>query len=291
MNGHPQYIVITPVRNEEGNFPHTIASFEQQTVRPALWVIVDDGSTDRTAAIIDEAAARHDWIKAVHRPDRGFRQPGTGVVQAFNEGLALVGARPWDYLVKFDGDLAFGPDFFASCFAHFERDSRLGIGGGLICQNTPEGLVGETLGDPAFHVRGATKIYRRACWAQIGGLHMAPGWDTLDELKANQLGWGTRTFPELKIHQLKDTGSADGRWRNLVKNGLANHITGYHPLFMLAKCAKRTFAPPYLVASAGLGWGYFKGWLQRVPRVPDPDLIRYVRGQQLRKLSGRSSIW
>jgi glycosyltransferase involved in cell wall biosynthesis len=290
MNQRPRYIVITPVRNEEGNFPKTIASFVGQTIRPLLWVIVDDGSKDNTAVIADTAAKTHDWIRVAHRADRGFRQPGTGVVEAFNEGLARVDCADWDYLVKFDGDLAFGADYFEQCFARFEADPKLGVGGGLICSHGSNGLVGESLGDPAFHVRGATKIYRRACWEQIGGLFKAPGWDTIDELKANQLGWTSRTFRELKVHQLKMTGSADGKWRNWVKNGLANYITGYHPLFMLAKCVKRIAARPYFIGAAGLACGFLKGYIRRIPRVPDRALIKYVREQQLRKLTGRPSI-
>jgi glycosyltransferase involved in cell wall biosynthesis len=291
MNPSQQYIVITPVRNEENNFPHTIESFVNQTIRPALWIIVDDGSKDRTAAIADEAAAKHDWIRVVHRADRGFRQPGTGVVEAFNDGFALVGNRSWDYLVKFDGDLSFEATFFEQCFARFDHDPALGIGGGLICSTGPNGLVGESLGDPAFHVRGATKIYRHSCWVQIGGLFKAPGWDTLDELKANMLGWTTLTFRDLKINQLKITGSADGNWRNWVKNGLANYITGYHPIFMLAKCLKRTLVRPYIIGAGGLAWGFIKGYVLRIPQVPDRALIKYVRSQQLCKLTGRPGIW
>ena len=290
MNPPPRYVVITPVRNEEHNFPRTIASFAGQSILPVLWIVVDDGSTDQTGAIADAAAGAHDWIRVVHRPDRGFRQPGTGVVEAFNDGLARIGGTSWDYLIKFDGDLAFESDYFEKCFAHFDRDSKLGIGGGLICWSSADGLVGESLGDPAFHVRGATKIYRRACWEKIGGLFKAPGWDTIDELKANMLGWSTRTFQDIKIHQLKHTGSADGKWQNWVKNGLANYITGYHPLFMLAKCLKRILERPYLVGAVGLAYGFLKGYVRRIPQVPDRALIKYVRQQQLLKLTGRPSI-
>jgi len=290
MSSKPRYVVITPVRNEENNFRKTVESFVNQSIQPCLWVVVDDGSKDRTGEIADEAARQHPWIRVVHRKDRGFRQPGTGVVEAFNEGYALVGETAFDYMVKFDGDLAFERDYFEACFSRFDADPKLGIGGGLICAAGAQGLVGEVKGDPAFHVRGATKIYRAACWSQIGGLFKAPGWDTIDELKANMLGWTTRTFKDLKVHQLKDTGSADGAWRNWVKNGLANYITGYHPLFMAAKCTKRVFARPYLIGAIGLSWGFIKGYVQRVPRVPDPALIRYVRQQQMRKLTGRSSI-
>lgn len=285
------YVVITPVRNERANVPRTIASFEAQTLLPARWVIVDDGSTDGTSELVDAAAARHPWITAVHRADRGFRQPGTGVVEAFNEGLARVAGEPFEYMVKFDADLDFAPDYFERCFEKFAENPRLGIGGGAICRREAEGLVVESHADPAFHVRGATKIYRRACWDQLGGLVKAPGWDTIDELKASMLGWETTTFQDLKIHQLKDTGSADGNWRNWVKNGLANYNSGYHPLFMAAKCGRRLFRRPYGLGGCALAWGFVKGCLSGSPRPLEPELIRYVQRQQLNRLLGKDSLW
>ncbi|MCX7868258.1 MAG: glycosyltransferase family 2 protein [Limisphaera sp.] len=285
------YVVITPVRNEAERFPRTIASMLAQTRRPARWVIVDDGSTDGTGQLAEDAAREHDWIRVLHRTDRGRRLPGTGVMEAFHEGCILTADVSWEYLVKLDGDLAFAPDYFARCLEHFEKDPRLGIGGGLVCKRVGERLIVEAADDPAFHVRGATKIYRRACWEQIGGLLPLPGWDTVDELKANMLGWSTRTFPELKVEQLKDTGSADGRWRNWIKNGLANYVACYDPLFMLAKCFRRGLHRPYLMAGLGLGWGYLSGYLRRLPRVEDPSFRRYVRQQQRNLLRGRPSLW
>lgn len=291
MKSPVRYVVITPVRNEVRNLPRTIESFVGQTIRPAAWVIVDDGSTDGTSAIADEAAAKIDWIKVIHRKDRGFRQPGTGVVEAINEALEVTQSGEWDFFAKLDGDLAFAPDYMEACLAEFGKSPRLGIGGGVICREADGELVVESKGDPAFHVRGATKIYRRECWQQLGGLMKAPGWDTIDEVKANFLGWETRTFPQIKIHQLKDTGSADGKWRNWVKNGLANYITGYHPLFMAVKCARRVFRRPYGIAAGALAWGFLGGYLNRTPRVEHAELIRYLHEQQFRKLTFRPSIW
>jgi glycosyltransferase involved in cell wall biosynthesis len=259
--------------------------------RPDLWVIVNDGSTDRTAGIIDAAAREHAWILGVHRVDRGYRQQGGGVVEAFYAGLARVRDLPWDYVVKFDADLSFEPDFFNHCLAKFAEDPKLGIGGGMICQEVGRVLVCESPGDPAFHVRGATKIYRRACWEAIGGLVQAPGWDTIDELKANMLGWTTRTFKDVPLQHHRYTGAADGTWKNFVKFGLANYITGYHPVFMGLKCLKRCFQRPYFVGAVGLGWGFCRGYLRRVAQVEDRQLIRYVRRQQLNKLMGKPSLW
>lgn len=286
-----RYIVITPARNEQENIGHTIRSMVAQTCRPAIWVIVNDGSTDNTAAIIDTAAREHAWIVAVHRADRGFRKQGGGVVETFYDGFNRVASQPWDYLVKFDADLSFEPDYFERCFRKFDEDPKLGIGGGMISHPVKGVLVSESPGDPAFHVRGATKIYRRACWDQLGGLLQAAGWDTIDELRANMLGWSTRSFPDVPVQHHRFTGTADGAWKNYVKFGLANYITGYHPVFMALKCLKRVAQRPYLIGAIGLWWGFCRGYLHGVAQVNDPALIRYVRRQQLNKLILKPSLW
>jgi len=285
------FVIITPARNEGQYLQRTIDSVLAQTLRPQKWILVNDGSTDDTGALIDAAAEQHSWIQAVHRSDRGFRQAGSGVVEAFYDGYSRLGATPWDYLVKLDGDLALAPDYFEQCFKHFHADPQLGLGGGLGCIEQHGKVEEDSKGDPRFHVRGATKIYRRACWQEIGGLFRETGWDTLDEVKANMLGWKTRTFRELRLRQLKGTGAADGAWRNSVKNGLANYIAGYHPLFMLGKCLKRAFARPYLVEAAGLWLGFMSGYLRGSRQVDDPALVQYLRGQQCRKMTLRPSIW
>ena len=285
------YVVITPARNEGGNLPHTIRSMAAQTVRPCRWVIVDDGSSDETGMLVDAAAREHDWIVAVHRNDRGFRKQGGGVVEAFYDGYARIEANSWEFLVKFDADLSFEPDYFENCLRRFAEDSRLGIGGGLISHDVRGKLVSESPGDPVFHVRGATKIYRRECWETIGGLLRAPGWDTVDELKANMMGWTTRTFRDVPVRHHRFTGTADGVWKNQVKFGMSNYIAGYHPVFMAVKCVRRIFRYPYGIGALGLWWGFCKGYLNRAAQVPDRDLIRYVRRQQFNRLLFRPSLW
>jgi len=286
-----RYVIITPVRNEEAHLRLTIGSVTRQSVPPAEWVIVNDGSTDGTGGILEECARQFPWIRPVHRPDRGFRKSGGGVMEAFNAGYAALSCRDWDFMVKLDGDLAFEADYFAKCFAYFEREPRLGVGGGVVYYVMPDGARQFERGGPPFHVRGATKIYRRACWKGIGGFWPAPGWDTLDEVKANMLGWTTKSFSDVHLQHLRPTGAADGRWRDHVKNGKANYISGYHPLFMLAKCLSRLRQRPYLMGSAALAYGFLSGYLTGAPRVDEPRLIRYLRREQLARLRGAASIW
>ncbi len=290
MSG-PPYIVISPVRDEERYLPETIASMVAQTVKPSRWVLVNDGSSDQTGRIIDAAAAQYPWITAVHRGNRGFRQAGGGVIAAFYAGFETLAADPWNFIAKFDGDLAFAPDYFERCLREFAATPRLGLGGGTCCKMVGGSVVPEFKGEPSFHVRGPTKIYRRECFHDIGGLIRAAGWDTVDQIKANMHGWETRTFPHIQIQHLRATGGAYGSWKDWVKNGLANYITGYHPLFMALKCIRRTLRNPLSCEGPALGWGFLKGYFQRVAQVEDPDMIRYLRRQQLRALTFRKSLW
>lgn len=284
-----RYIVVSPVRDEEQYLEETLRSMVEQTVRPMQWIIVNDGSTDRTAEIIDRWASEQPWIVALHRGNRGHREPGGGVMEAFYEGYKIISHQDWEYLVKLDGDLSFSPEYFEKCFAEFESDPRLGIGGGVICHDFNGKLQVES--NPGFHVRGANKIYKRACWEQIACLVRTPGWDTIDEVKANMLGWSTRSFEKLRVTHHRFTGAANGPWRNSVKNGLGSYISGYHPLFMLVKSIKRLVEKPYLVVSAGLLYGFLLGYLRRFPRIDDKDLIVYLREQQIRRLRLSASIW
>jgi poly-beta-1,6-N-acetyl-D-glucosamine synthase len=287
----PIYVVISPVRNEEANLGRVIESMAGQTLRPAKWVIVNDGSSDATSRIADEASARYDWIRVIHRTDRGFRKPGGGVVEAFRDGYQLVEKDQWDFIVKLDADLSFDAQFFSNALERFSEDARLGIGGGTICCSKGDQLVAEWSGDPPFHVRGATKIYRSECWRQIGFLYPVPGWDTLDEIKANMLGWRTYSFADLKLLHHRRAGEADGSWLNWFKNGRANYISGYHPVFMLLKCGARAFRKPYGIGALGLFSGFVSGYVKRVPQIDDARLIYYLRREQMKRLLFKRSLW
>jgi poly-beta-1,6-N-acetyl-D-glucosamine synthase len=289
MKQRYSYVVITPARDEEKYIEKTILSMVAQTVVPLEWIIVNDGSRDNTKEIVNRYAAQYPWIKAINRADRGRRKAGGGVVETFYAGYSSLTSKDWEFIVKLDADLLFSKDYFESCFRYFKENPKLGIAGGGIYHIIDGKMKLEE--DHAFHVRGATKIYKKTCWDDIGGLIEAPGWDTLDELKAHMLGWKTKGISELKVVHLRYTGGADGSWKDSVKNGLGCYISGYHPLFMFFKCLKRVFQRPYGIVSAGLMYGFLSGYMKRVKKVEDKKLICYLRKEQLNRLLLRPSIW
>jgi poly-beta-1,6-N-acetyl-D-glucosamine synthase len=284
-----RYVLVTPVRDEEMYLPLCIQSVAHQVVRPQEWIIVNDGSKDNTGQIADEAAAAHPWIRVVHRDDRGYRKWGAGIIEAFYAGFDALQCKDWDFMCKLDGDLSFAAGYFEGAFARFAANPKIGIGGGVLYYIQDGVKVPES--HPVFHVRGGVKIYRRPCWDALGGLWVGPGSDLIDETKANMLGWITQSFTDLELQHHRPTGQSYGRWGGSVKDGKIDYVTGYHPLFLIAKWTSRLVRKPYIVTSLGMMYGYFSALFQRMPRVDDPALIQYIRRQQLARLFGGETIW
>jgi len=284
-----KYVVVTPVRDEQDYLPLTIESMVRQTVSPQEWIIVDDGSKDNTWKIVQEAAKQHSWIRGVQRTDRGYRKWGAGIIEAFYSGFEALICRDWEFMSKLDGDLSFEPDYFESTFRKFRENPKIGIGGGVLYHYESGEKVLER--HPVFHVRGGVKIYRKACWDAIGGLWVGPGSDTVDEVKANMLGWTSMSFTDIHMIHHRFTGASWGRWGGLVKDGKIDYVCGYHPLFVLAKSIVRLVRRPYIWGSVAHVYGYMIAHLQRIGRVDDPELIKYLRRQQLARLMGAQTIW
>jgi glycosyltransferase involved in cell wall biosynthesis len=284
-----RYVVVTPVRDEEEYLRLTVESIINQAVRPVEYVVVNDGSKDRTGEIIEEYARQYPWIRAVHRQDRGFRKPGGGIIEAFYSGFEALKCTDWEFMSKLDGDLSFAPTYFESIFERFKKNPKLGIaGGGLFHVEDGQKIV-ETC--PKFHVRGGAKVYRRACWDAIGGLFVGPGSDAIDEVKGNMLGWTSESFFDLEMHHHRFTGATYGRWGGAIKDGRADYVCGYHPLFLLAKCGVRMARKPYVIGALAHLYGFLRCYWNGTEQVGDPQLVRYLRSQQMNRLLNRPTIW
>jgi len=276
------YCVVTPAKDEEERIGLTIESMVRQVLKPLRWVIVDDGSKDRTAEIVQDAAEKHDWIHLVRTGvDRG-RRLGPGEAEAFMLGYETISGLEFDIIVKLDADLSFGPEFFAGIVDKFESDPQLGLAGGTIYIEENGKEYRERVNP--HHVRGATKCFRRECFEQIGGLYIGLGWDTIDEVKAEMLGWKIRSFEDLKVIQHRITGFNSGWLKRWWIFGKVCYILGYHPLYVLARGVYRFADPPYVLGGLTLIAAYLFSLVSRPPRPDEPEMRRYIRRQQVARL-------
>lgn len=280
-----RYVVISPVRDEADFLQRTIDSMVAQTVRPTLWIIVDDGSTDDTAEIAASASRQHGWIRLHRRPDRGFRKVGAGVVEAFRDGLSQVHLDDYDYLCKLDGDLEFGPAHFERLFEKFDADPRLGTASGKCWLLTSNGLQLERTGD-AFSL-GAAKTYRRQCFNEIGGFVASVMWDGIDCHRCRMLGWKAASFrdPELRIKHLRRMGSSfRSIYYGRLRWGYGQYFMGTHPLYALAMASYRMLERPWILGGVLILTGYAGGYLRHLPRYADLDFRRFLRQWQLARM-------
>jgi glycosyltransferase involved in cell wall biosynthesis len=278
-----RYLLVSPCRDEARFIRRTLDSVAAQTVPPALWVVVDDGSTDETPAILAEYAARLPWLRVVTRKDRGGRSVGPGVIDAFYRGLATVDLDAFDFVCKLDTDLDLPPRYFELLMARMEAEPRLGCTSGKPWFHHPATgvLTPEAIGDEVSV--GASKFYRVACFREIGGFVRAVMWDGIDCHRARMLGWIAESVPDetLRFLHLRPMGSSQrGIWTGRVRDGSGQWFMGTSPAFMIARALYRLHRHPAVLGSAGMMWGYLSSAWRKAPRYDDPEFRRFLRRYQ-----------
>jgi biofilm PGA synthesis N-glycosyltransferase PgaC len=281
-------LIVMSFLNEEDFLPRSLAALDAQTRKPDSLLLVDDGSTDRSADIAARFAAAHPYATALSRPKRPAlrdRMAQAHELQAFQWAVEHY-SEPWDLVAKFDADIQLSPGALAELEQQMQRSASIGIAGFKLSRVEPDGTqVLERC--PDWHVRGPAKFYRRRCWEAISPLEPILGWDTIDEVRARMLGWQTVSFRPASgdpLH-LRRTGSYDGLLRGYRRAGLAAYAYGAHPLYVLGSGVARLADRPRLFC----GVNYLAGWTlaaaRRVPRA-EPKARAYMRRENMRRLIG-----
>ena len=269
-----RYCLITPCRDEARYIRSTLETTTRQSMPPALWVIVDDGSTDGTAEILAEYAAKHDYIVVVKREDRGARAVGPGVIEAFYDGLSHVDLTDFDYVCKFDGDLEMPPRYFERAMERMERDPYLGNVSGKLFERKPDGrLWMERTGDE--NAVGPAKFYRVGCFQEIGGFVREVSWDGIDGHLCRMNGWIAQSTndPEMRIVHLRPMGSSQENIRvGRIRWGRGKYFMGSAPYYVLAVAAYRSMEPPWICGRRRHHLGLPEGRAEQPPSLRQPRL-------------------
>jgi len=280
----PKYVLITPARNEERFIEETITSVICQTVLPVKWVIVDDGSTDHTAEIVQRYLEAHPWIELVQRPRRQERS-FAGKAHAFQIAYEKIKDVPYEVIGNLDADVSFEPDFLAFLLSKFSADPTLGVAGTIFKE---EGYSSESDSFEGHrHVSGQCQLFRRQCWEQIGGYtpHRAGGIDWIAVTTARMKGWKTESFREKWFFHHRHLGTAErGVVASLFSYGEKDYYLGNHPVWEVFRVGYRVIKKPYIIGGLALGLGYCSALLRRTPRPVSSELMAFHRKEQMLKL-------
>lgn len=281
-------LIITPAKDEAEYIEKTIASMVAQTHRPALWVIVDDGSDDNTSELADAAAAQHDWIKVLHRQKGTQRRVGPGVIEAFYAGLETADMSQFDFVMKMDADIEVKAEYFETLMQHFRANPRLGTASGKCWVPVDGQLVLERTHDGFSH--GVAKLFRRECFEEIGGFVRQVMWDGIDCHSCRMHGWDAVSLedPTLRIIHLRLMGSSfKSVYHGRRRWGRGQYFMGTHPLYLLGITAYRMLERPWILGGLCILTGYFQAALTRMPRYENLEFRSFLHKWQLAELKRR----
>ncbi len=280
-----KYVLITAARNEESFIKKTLDSVVTQTVLPERWIIVDDGSTDRTAEIVESYAKRHPWIQLLRRPrrlDRNF----AGKVQAVTAGLDQARSLEFEIIGNLDADISFERDYMEFLLQRLSEDAELGVAGTPFTQDGGYDSARDSFeGDN--YVAGPCQLFRYRCFQEIGGYvpNPAGGVDWIAVMTARMKGWKVRAFPEKRFHHYRTLGTAGrGALGALFSYGEKDYYLGGSPVWQLFRVAYRMGKKPILLGGLALLLGYVWAALRRVQLAVSPELQRFHRQEQMKKL-------
>jgi GT2 family glycosyltransferase len=285
-----KYVLITPAWNEERHLEQLIPSVIAQTVLPERWVIVSDGSTDRTDEIVRSYAERHLWIHLLRR-ERDSTRHFAGKAHAVNAGYDSVRTLTFDLVGNLDADMTLPPDYYEFLIARFAAMPDLGVGGTPYVED-PENPAVHSYAHPyadLAHVSGACQFFRRACFEDIGGYTPIKGGgiDWVAVTSARMKGWTTRTFLEKASFHHRTMGTADrSPLQARFRHGQEEYLVGGHPLWQLLRGVFQMKNQPLVLGGACLIAGYASAWVTRKPSPVPADLRAFHRREQMDRLRG-----
>ncbi len=281
------YVVVTPANNEDPYIEKTIEAVVSQSLRPVKWVIVDDGSTDRTVQIVNEYLRKYDFIRLVklrRAAGRSFKRK----VAAFNAGLELLKGTEYSFIGNLDADVSFAPDYYENIIAEFKKDPKLGIAGGIVYTKIGQKFV--THDTALDSVGGAVQLFRKECYDQVGGYLPLEcgGVDAAAEIMARMKGWTVRKFPGNRVWEHRRTGSAGkGILAAKYNEGVRFHALGYSTVFYILRTVYKLQVRPFLIGSTLALLGFIYAKMRRYPVHLPPQAVSYLRSEQMGKIRNR----
>ncbi len=285
VNNNKRYVLITAARNEEALIENTIKCVIAQTIKPVLWIIVSDDSTDSTDEIVQSYVNKYDFITLIRNKktdDRNFASK----VYAVNLAISKVNVD-YDFIGILDADITFEPNYYEMILQEFEKDPKLGLAGGEF-YDIIDGKKFRVI-KSSMSVRGGIQLFRKACFQQIGKFTPLKngGEDVITEVTARMNGWKVKSFNHLMLEHHRVTGT--GGWsvyEAKFKEGILAHSMGYHPFFQIFKSFHRIIDKPYVISGfllfAGYIWAIISGNKRRVSK----EFIRFIRKEQMERMKG-----
>lgn len=277
LKNSAHYILVTPVKNEAANLERLFVSVSNQTVQPALWFIMNDGSTDNSLKLISNfglgrnnivhetlPSERRDLTWRYHRIMHYGFERATRI--ALNKGLN------WEYIGVLDGDVFLDDsNYFEFLMKQADTNKKVGICSGLLRSFNGKGFVAEHRHRTA--PTGAARLIKKEVYFQIG-YPIIPSADSIMLQRARDRGYKTIWYNEVVVSQSRMTTSAAGYWSGYLKKGQELYYLGHSLTYASLYFVRQLFRYPFFHAFAFYG-NYLFSYAFGKEKTSEADVLEY----------------
>jgi glycosyltransferase involved in cell wall biosynthesis len=278
------YALVTPARNEEKFIEETIRSMIKQTHVPLQWVIVNDGSTDRTSEIVKSYVSKFSWIQLIDLPVRSERR-FDAKVNSFNVGYLNLNTKKVNIIGNVDADISFEKDLMKYLVIKFMEIPRLGVAGIPFIENNNLVYKGKFV--DLNHVSGGCQLFRMQCYNEIGGFTPVKhgGVDWIAVTTARMIGWKTQTFTEKKYIHLRPMGTGNaGKIMSRFNHGIKDYYLGNLFIWQVLRSINQMFSKPYIISGIMLFTGYIYAAITGIKKPISKELIKFHQKEQIERI-------
>jgi biofilm PGA synthesis N-glycosyltransferase PgaC len=284
------YVLVSVAYNEERQIEQIIKCVVKQTILPKQWLIISDGSTDRTDSIVKRYGAKYPWIKyarleKTNDPYQKVQKASYAYARSMAFARKLLANVKYDFIGNLDADMTFETSYFEKVLEKALADKKLGITGGgaySVLENgnvVPGGFI-----QPDF-VGGPLQFFRRKCLDDINGYFPYGHADVVAVFMARMKGWKVRCFPEIKaFHHGQPENTIRIKVPICFRLGQIDYIMEGYPPFIIGRCILRMFEKPVFIAGLSMLAGYLWATIIRTKRHLPKDLVAFMKKDQKHKL-------
>lgn len=277
------YVVVTPCKNEEQNLPALASSIINNTIKPRLWILLNDGSTDNTSNILDDLEKKYNWIKVVHEKE-SVRDLGLHYSDIVNKAIKCAFETceerniPFEYVGLIDADMILDNNFFEKIIDRLEKNPNLGVCSGTVAYTQKNKKILEK--GRSNHPIGGLRVWRKKCLEDTGGFPKSYSADSVSNVLAILKGWDTKKYEDIIGIETRQTSSAEGLWKGFLTRGKSDYYRGYHPAYVIFKFIKYSTKFPYYIGTSYL-LGYIIGITRIKNKIDIPEVRAYYRNKHL----------
>jgi glycosyltransferase involved in cell wall biosynthesis len=284
------YIIVTPVKNEEECLPYLAESILNQSIKPKLWFIINDGSADKTTQIIEEYKKKYDFIHSHNIKKKGeYLGKHISIImkKGFQDAIKKCEDTElrYEFIANIDADMILHKNYFEKTIAEFRKDKKLGIIGGTIYYDRTRSkkfnnklIMIKTKKNYAI---GGLRTWRKDCFKESGGIPISfTRWDSISNIKAELKNWKVKSFDYIKAIHLRETSTRLGYWNGFKMEGKGAYYVGNKPFFIILKCLKLNIKFPFYQGLA-FGYGYFNSYLKKEEKTKDREILRYYLNKKI----------